>query len=289
MICPVLSKNNAKTLRRSSSKRFLLTAVADFLTINLTRLHEGDGMNEQFSRSKILLGDKALNKLYACKVAVFGVGGVGGYCVEALARCGVGKLHLYDDDSISPSNLNRQIIALHSTLGMPKANAMVDRIKDINPDCDAAGIRMFYLPENSHLVDLSQYDYVIDCIDTITAKLDLIQRCTQLHVQIISAMGTGNKIDPTAIQVTDLSKTEGCPLARVMRRELRKRGITHLKVVYSTEPPMTPSEAIQQDAQAATETRPGSNARKNTPGSLPFVPAAAGLAMAYAVVTDLIK
>lgn len=246
-------------------------------------------MNEFFSRSERLIGTHALTKLQASRVAVFGVGGVGGYCIEALARSGVGTLHLYDDDRISASNLNRQIIALHSTIGIPKAEAMVTRVKDINPSCDAVAIRMFYLPNNGHEVDLSQYDYVVDCIDTIIAKLELIQRCHQLQVPVISAMGTGNKLDPTAIQVTDLSKTEGCPLARVMRRELRKRNITHLKVVYSPEQPITPSEPIPHDAQEATETRPGSGARKDTPGSLPFVPAAAGLAMAYAVVSDLIK
>ena len=190
-------------------------------------------MNEIFSRSAVLLGPDAMNKLQRSKVAVFGVGGVGGYCAEALARCGIGSLHLYDDDKVSPSNINRQIIALHSTLDQPKVDVMARRILDINPQCHVETFPIFYLPQSADQVELSQYDYVVDCIDTITAKLDLIVRCKQLTVPIISAMGTGNKIDPTAIQLTDLSKTEGCPLARVMRRELKKRSITHLNVVYS--------------------------------------------------------
>lgn len=194
-------------------------------------------MADQFSRTRLLVGDEPLARLAAAKVAVFGVGGVGGFCVEALARAGVGTLHLYDDDTVSESNLNRQIVALHSTIGQPKAEVMARRILDINPACQVEVFRMFYLPENADQVYLSQYDYVVDCIDTVAAKLDLVERCTALQVPILSAMGSGNKLDPTAFRVTDLSKTQGCPLARVMRKELRKRGITHLKVVYSTEEP----------------------------------------------------
>ena len=246
-------------------------------------------MNEIFSRSAVLLGPDAMNKLQRSKVAVFGVGGVGGYCAEALARCGIGSLHLYDDDKVSPSNINRQIIALHSTLDQPKVDVMARRILDINPQCHVETFPIFYLPQSADQVELSQYDYVVDCIDTITAKLDLIVRCKQLTVPIISAMGTGNKIDPTAIQLTDLSKTEGCPLARVMRKELKKRSITHLNVVYSREQPMPVDTHISQDSQLPSSTRPGSTARKDTPGSLPFVPAAAGLTAAYAVVRELIS
>lgn len=244
-------------------------------------------MNEQFSRTELLLGPNAMERLHRAKVAVFGVGGVGGYCVEALARSGIGSLHLYDDDTVSVSNLNRQIAALHSTIGLPKVQVMADRVRDINPACDVQAFRMFYLPENAEQVDLSQYDYVIDCIDTVAAKLELATRCSALQIPIISAMGSGNKLDPSAFAVTDISKTEGCPLARVMRKELRRRGISHLKVVCSSELPRTPLRPVQAEPPAQSDTRPGSAARRDTPGSTPFVPAAAGLVLAGAVVRDL--
>ena len=165
---------------------------------------------DPFVRTRMLIGDAPIRRLAAAKVAVFGVGGVGGFCVEALARAGVGTLHLYDDDTVSESNLNRQMLA--------------ERVRDINPSCQVEAIRMFYLPENADLVDLSQYDYVVDAVDTVAAKLELVTRCSALQINVISAMGSGNKLDPTAFVVTDLSKTQGCPLARVMRKELRKRG-----------------------------------------------------------------
>ncbi len=242
---------------------------------------------DQFSRTRLLIGDEPLERLARAKVAVFGVGGVGGFCVEALARAGVGTLHLYDDDTVSESNLNRQIAALHSTLGQPKVEVMARRVRDINPDCDVRAIRMFYLPENGGTVDLSQYDYVVDAIDTVAAKLDLVQRCTDLQVKIISAMGSGNKLDPTAFLVTDISKTQGCPLARVMRKELRRRGINHLKVVYSTEEPRPLFGEIPAETPAGENTRPGEPGRRSTPGSVSFVPAAAGLVMASAVIREL--
>lgn len=242
---------------------------------------------DQFIRTRLLIGDEPLNRLAAAKVAVFGVGGVGGFCVEALARAGVGTLHLYDDDTVSESNLNRQIAALHSTVGQPKAEVVAERVRDINPDCKVEAIRMFYLPQNADQVDLSQYDYVVDCIDTVAAKLELVSRCTALQVKIISAMGSGNKLDPTAFEITDISKTQGCPLARVMRKELRKRGIQHLKVVYSREEPLSPVQPIETEVPAGTDTRPGSTARRDTPGSISFVPAAAGLVLASAVIRDL--
>ena len=242
---------------------------------------------DQFIRTRLLIGDEPLNRLAAAKVAVFGVGGVGGFCVEALARAGVGTLHLYDDDTVSESNLNRQIAALHSTVGQPKAEVVAERVRDINPDCKVEAIRMFYLPQNADQVDLSQYDYVVDCIDTVAAKLELVSRCTALQIKIISAMGSGNKLDPTAFEITDISKTQGCPLARVMRKELRKRGIQHLKVVYSREEPLSPVQPIETEVPAGTDTRPGSTARRDTPGSISFVPAAAGLVLASAVIRDL--
>lgn len=244
-------------------------------------------MSDQFIRTRLLIGDDPLERLCNARVAVFGVGGVGGFCVEALARAGVGTLHLYDDDTVSESNLNRQIAALHSTLGQPKAEVIARRVLDINPACQVKAIRMFYLPQNAGEVDLSQYDYVVDCIDTVAAKLDLVTRCTALQVKIISAMGSGNKLDPTAFEITDLSKTQGCPLARVMRKELRKREIQHLKVVYSREEPRSPIRPMEAEAPMSTDTRPGSTARRDTPGSISFVPAAAGLVLASAVVREL--
>jgi tRNA A37 threonylcarbamoyladenosine dehydratase len=244
-------------------------------------------MSDQLIRTRLLIGDEPLERLKNAKIAVFGVGGVGGYAVETLARSGVGTLHLYDDDTVSESNLNRQLAALHSTLGQPKAEVMARRVRDINPDCQAEAFRMFYLPQNADQVDLSQYDYVVDCIDTVTAKLELVTRCTALQVKIISAMGTGNKFDPSAFVVTDISKTQGCPLARTMRKELRKRGVHHLKVVYSTELPTSPLRPADFEPPETSDTRPGSTARRDTPGSMPFVPAAAGLLLASAVVREL--
>ena len=244
-------------------------------------------MSDQFIRTRLLVGDEPLERLKNAKVAVFGVGGVGGYAVEALARSGVGTLHLYDDDTVSESNLNRQLAALHSTIGQPKAEVMAQRVRDINPACQVKAIRLFDLPQNADQVDLAQYDYVIDCIDTVAAKLELVTRCTALQVKIISAMGTGNKFDPSALVVTDISKTQGCPLARTVRKELRKRGIHHLKVVYSTELPASPLRSADYEPPQTTETRPGSTARRDTPGSTPFVPAAAGLLLASAVAREI--
>ena len=244
-------------------------------------------MSDPFIRTRLLIGDEPLDRLARAKVAVFGVGGVGGFCVEALARAGVGALDLYDDDTVSESNLNRQLAALRSTIGQPKAEVLARRVADINPDCTVRAIRMFYLPQNADTVDLGQYDYVVDCIDTVAAKLDIAQRCARLNVPLISAMGTGNKLDPTGFVVTDISKTQGCPLARVMRKELRKRGIDHLKVVYSQEEPLSPAQPIQTEAPAGQDTRPGSTTRRATPGSISFVPAAAGLVLASAVVRDI--
>ena len=244
-------------------------------------------MSDQFIRTRLLVGDEPLERLKNAKVAIFGVGGVGGYAVEALARSGVGTLHLYDDDTVSESNLNRQLAALHSTIGQPKAEVMARRVRDINPTCQVEAIRLFYLPQNADQVDLSPYNYVVDCIDTVAAKLELVTRCNALQIKIISAMGTGNKFDPSALVVTDISKTQGCPLARTVRKELRKRGIHHLKVVYSPELPASPLRSADYEPPQTTETRPGSTARRDTPGSTPFVPAAAGLLLASVVVREL--
>lgn len=239
-------------------------------------------MSDPFIRTRLLIGDEPLDRLARAKVAVFGVGGVGGFCVEALARAGVGALDLYDDDTVSESNLNRQLAALRSTIGQPKAEVLARRVADINPDCTVRAIRMFYLPQNADAVDLGQYDYVVDCIDTVAAKLDIAQRCARLNVPLISAMGTGNKLDPTGFVVTDISKTQGCPLARVMRKELRNRGIEHLRVVFSSEEPTRAPDA----PEGAEAPPPG---RRSIPASNPWVPAAAGLLLGSAVVRDLIE
>ena len=198
-------------------------------------------MEEQFSRTAMLLGEDGIARLKKARVAVFGLGGVGGYVVEALARSGIGQLDLIDKDTVSISNLNRQLLATHATIGMLKTEAARLRVADINPDCQVRTYPMFYLPDTAHLFDLGQYDYIVDAIDTVTAKLTLAQQAAERGVPLISCMGTGNKLDPTAFQVTDISKTSGCPLARVMRKELGKRGIRHLKVVYSQEEAQKPT------------------------------------------------
>lgn len=242
---------------------------------------------DQFIRSRMLVGDSVLEKLGGSKVAVFGIGGVGGHCCDALARAGVGEIHLFDDDQVTLSNLNRQMVALHSTVGRNKVDVMAERILDINPRCRVEAKRFFYTPETAETLDLGRYDYVVDCVDTVTAKLDLAVRCIGGGIPIISSMGSANKFDPTKFQVTDISKTEGCPLARVMRKELRKRGISHLRVVFSSEEAKVPTELEEIREDVAVSLRTGSLGHKKTPGSLPFVPAAAGLVLASAVVREL--
>ncbi len=236
---------------------------------------------DQFSRTELLLGPEAMERLRSARVAVFGVGGVGGYVAEALARSGVGALTLFDDDAVSLTNLNRQIIATHDTLGQPKAEAMAARIRSIAPQCQAVPRRMFYMPENADEVDLTRFSYVVDAVDTVAAKLELAVRCDALGVPIISAMGAGNKLDPTRLVVSDLSRTSVCPLARVMRRELKKRGVKKLKVAWSTEPPAPAKGAPVEDA--------GPHPRRSVPGSTAFVPAAMGLVIAAEVVRDLVR
>ena len=236
---------------------------------------------EEFSRTRLLLGAEAMDRLAAARVAVFGLGGVGGYVVEALARSGVGQLDLVDNDTIALSNLNRQILATHDTVGMAKVDAAAERVHAIAPDCVVRTYKTFFLPETAGEFDFTQYDYVVDAVDTVTAKLTLAESARAAGVPIISAMGTGNKLDPSAFRVADVSKTSVCPLARVMRKELRKRGVNHLKVVYSTE---TPVRGEGEDVPDPAE-HPG---RRDIPGSVAFVPAAAGLILAGEVVRDLI-
>ena len=228
---------------------------------------------EIFSREALLIGQDAVDTLAKRRVAVFGVGGVGGYTVEALARAGVGALDLIDADTVSLSNLNRQLIATLDTVGQHKVDVLAERISRINPACQVTCYPMFYLPENADTIDLARYDYVVDAIDTVSAKLELARRCSALQVPLISAMGAGNKLDPSKFVITDITKTTTCPLARVMRRELRKRGVNHLTVCYSTE-----EAHICTDAQGQ---------RIRTPGSISFVPGVAGLMIAGEVVRKL--
>ena len=234
----------------------------------------------EFSRTELLLGDEGMEKLKNARVAVFGVGGVGGYAVEALARSGVGALDLIDDDVVAPSNLNRQIIALQSTVGKPKVEVAAARIADINPDCTVRTYRTFYTPDTAGQFDFSLYDYVIDAIDTVTGKIALVMQAQAAGTPIISSMGAGNKLDPSAFEVADIYKTSVCPLARVMRRELKKRGVKRLKVVYSREEALTPEGEIEQDAV---------HKKRATPGSVAFVPAVAGLILAGEVVKDIVN
>lgn len=238
-------------------------------------------MQNAFSRTELLLGPGAMERLAGCRVAVFGIGGVGGYVVEALARSGVGALDLIDDDKVSLTNLNRQLHATHSTLGQYKADAARQRILDINPDCRVTVYKTFFLPETENQFDFTQYDYIVDAIDTVKGKLALAEKAQAAGTPIICAMGAGNKLDPAAFRVADIYQTAVCPLARIMRSECRKRGIRKLKVVYSRETPVRPQGEIPADD------RPGSS-RRDIPGSVAFVPAAAGLIIAGEVVKDLI-
>ncbi len=230
----------------------------------------------QFSRTALLISKASVEKLKKARVAVFGVGGVGGYVVEALARSGVGALDLIDNDVVSESNINRQIIALHSTVGRLKTEVMAERVKDINPQITVRTHNLFYLPETADAFDFSVYDYVVDAIDTVSGKISIIERAFAAKVPVISSMGTGNKLDASLFEITEIENTSVCPLARVMRRELKKRGIERVKVLYSKEEPI-PSGVIDEDSGKAV------------PGSIAFVPSVAGLLLAGEVIKDLIE
>ncbi len=234
-------------------------------------------MTDQFTRTSLLIGDDGIERLKKARVAVFGLGGVGSYVVEALTRSGIGTLDLIDDDVIALSNLNRLLYATQENVGQPKTEVVKARIAAICPETVVHTYNCFYLPETADRFDFTQYDYVADAIDTVSGKLELVVQAHEANVPIISAMGAGNKLDPTAFEVADISKTSVCPLARVMRRELRKRGIEHLKVVYSKEPPIEPSEAEPD----------GTHQKRQTPGSCAFVPSVAGLIMAGEIIRDL--
>lgn len=235
-------------------------------------------MREQQRRTAAVIGEDGLWRLKNSRVAVFGIGGVGGYCIEALARAGIGSIAVFDHDTVSESNLNRQIIALHSTLGRDKADVMRERVADIDPECVLEAHKLFYLPDTAPCVELTRYDYIVDAIDTVTGKLTLITNADKAGVPIISSMGTGNKLDPTRLEVADIYETEVCPLARIMRRELKRRGIEKLKVVYSREEPTGTVKARGEDGSP-----------RATPGSISFVPPAAGLIIASQVVRDILE
>lgn len=230
---------------------------------------------ERFKRTELILGSSALDKLKNARVAVFGIGGVGGYVAEALARCGVGALDLTDSDTVAESNINRQIIALTSTVGMYKVDAMRERISEINPECAVNVYKCFYLPETKAMFDFTQYDYVVDAVDTVTAKIAIIEQAKAADVPVISSMGAGNKLHPEMFELADISQTSVCPLAKVMRVELKKRSITDVKVVYSKEKAIKPSQTISDSG------------KRQIPGSIAFVPSAAGLIIAGEVVRHI--
>ena len=247
----------------------------------------------QFSRTELLIGKEGVEKLANSRVAIFGIGGVGGYTVEALARSGVGEFDLIDDDRVCLTNINRQILATRSTVGKYKVDVAMERILDINPRAQVHVYKTFYMPDTADQFDFSVYDYVVDAIDTVTGKLQLVEQAYRTGTRIISSMGAGNKMDASAFQVADISKTSVCPLAKVMRRELRKRGIKKLKVVYSTEPPIEPKETEELGCKNHCVCPPGTarkcTVRRQIPGSTAFVPSVAGLIIAGEVVKDLIK
>lgn len=236
-------------------------------------------MINEFSRTELLLGEEAMNKLMNASVMVLGVGGVGSHCIEALARAGVGSLILVDNDTVSLTNINRQSIAFHSTVGKYKTEVMKEKIADINPECEVKTHEMFVLPENIDLLFENKVDYIIDAIDTVTAKLSLVEKAKELNIPIISSMGTGNKLHGELFEITDISKTSVCPLCKVMRKELKARGIYHLKVLYSKEQPLKP----------VGETKEDTGSRRAIPGSVSFVPPVAGLLIAGEVIRDIIK
>lgn len=231
--------------------------------------------NDRKQRTRLMIGEEALDRLSRAHIALFGVGGVGGYCAEALIRAGVGHLTIVDNDVVDVTNINRQLIALGSTVGRQKTDVMEERLKDIAPDAEIIKKQMFFLPETADEFDFREYDYVIDAVDTVKAKLELVERCKECGTPVISAMGAGNKMDPSMFEVADISKTEMDPLAKVMRRELKARGIRHLKVVYSKEKPL---KAVAESDQTS----------RHAPGSISFVPPAMGLLIASEVVKDII-
>ena len=241
-------------------------------------------MLNQFSRTEMLFGKEGMEALARARVAVFGIGGVGGYTVEALVRSGVGAIDIIDNDKVSLTNINRQIYATHKTVGKYKVEVATERIAEINPDCKVVAHKTFYMPETQAEFDFKEYDYIVDAIDTVTGKLTIIENAAKCGVPVISAMGAGNKLDPTAFEVADIYKTTVCPLAKVMRRELKKRGIKKLKVVYSKEEPVKPDPSVQESCREEVDA-----ARRDIPASCAFVPSVAGLIIAGEVIKDLVN
>lgn len=250
-------------------------------------------MLDQFSRTQLLLGEESMKKLTDMRVAVFGIGGVGGYVCEALVRTGIGHFDLIDDDKVCLTNLNRQIIATRKTVGLYKADVMKERMLEINPNVEVNVYKCFFLPENADEFPFADYDYVIDAVDTVTAKVELVMKCKEMNVPIISSMGAGNKLDASAFKVADIYKTKMCPLAKVMRHEMKKRGVKKLKVVYSEEKPTRPIEDMSISCRTHCICPPGAQhkctERRDIPGSVAFVPSVAGLIIAGEVIKDLTK
>ena len=250
-------------------------------------------MLDQFSRTQLLLGEESMKKLSDMRVAVFGIGGVGGYVCEALVRTGIGHFDLIDDDKVCLTNLNRQIIATRKTVGLYKADVMKERMLEINPNVEVNVYKCFFLPENADEFPFAEYDYVIDAVDTVTAKVELVMKCKEMNVPIISSMGAGNKLDASAFKVADIYKTKMCPLAKVMRHEMKKRGVKKLKVVYSEEKPTRPIEDMSISCRTHCICPPGAQhkctERRDIPGSVAFVPSVAGLIIAGEVIKDLTK
>ncbi|MBP1926984.1 tRNA A37 threonylcarbamoyladenosine dehydratase [Sedimentibacter acidaminivorans] len=249
-------------------------------------------MLNEFSRTELLLGKEAMKKLKESTVAIFGVGGVGSYVVEALARSGVGKFVLFDDDEVCLTNVNRQLIATRKTIGRKKVEVMCERIMDINPNAEVEINACFYLPENADEYDFAEYSYIVDAVDTVTAKLEIIMRAKEKNIPVISSMGAGNKLNPTLFEVSDIYKTSVCPLAKVMRHELKKREIKNLKVVYSKEKPIKPIDDSSTNCKSNCICPPGATRkctdRRSVPGSISFVPSVAGLIIASEVVKDIV-
>lgn len=250
-------------------------------------------MLNEFSRTELLLGKDGMEKLKGSRVAIFGVGGVGGYTIEALARSGVGEIDIFDDDKVCLTNINRQLIATRKTIGQYKVDVAKERILEINPKAKVNAVKMFYSRENADELDLSVYDYVVDAIDTVSAKIELVVRCKALNVPIISSMGAGNKLNAAGFEVSDIYKTSVCPLAKVMRHELKKRGIKKLKVVYSKEQPIKPVEDMAISCRSNCVCPPGTvrkcTVRRQIPGSIAFVPSVVGLIIAGEVIKDLVS
>ena len=287
----MLSDNFCKTLLRNETPG---QNCEEFLQKGKQDVHEFScGVVHQFSRTELIYGKENMQVLFGAKVAIFGIGGVGGYTAEALARSGIGQLDLFDDDKICLTNINRQINATRKTVGMYKVDATKERLADINPGAIINTYKIFFMPETSSQVEFTQYDYIVDAIDTVSGKIELVVKACEFNVPIISAMGAGNKVNAAALEVADVYDTSVCPLARVMRHELRKRGVSKLKVVYSKEPALTPREDVQAGCKESCVCPPGTlrkcTVRRQIPGSNAFVPPVAGLIIAGEVVNDLLK